>query len=85
MVDPALAQLISQTKQNIILLHEIRQVSHQDADIILSKLPQAAHFDTISKTTNPAAQNFIFRARAKYNYHEGGRVIAILSVNSPCF
>jgi predicted ribosome quality control (RQC) complex YloA/Tae2 family protein len=72
MADKSLNHLIAQTRQNISLLQELEQVSRQDAELILSKLP------SVMDVSNA------FRARAKYNYNEDGKVLPHSS-NRSCF
>ncbi len=62
----AIAQLVAQTRQNIVFLQELEQISCRDAEIILSKLC----------TTVPSRSDFTFKARAKRPYDGYRRVIA---------
>ncbi|KAF9526364.1 SH3 domain-containing protein [Crepidotus variabilis] len=81
-----LAHLISQTRENIGLLASVNEISQDDADVILSKLPQAAC--TTSSSTSSAnlspqtglttsvvsiRREANCKARAIWGYNEDGR------------
>jgi hypothetical protein len=70
------AYIIAQTKENISFLQSTNQISADDAQLILSKLPSELSRNPALRPPPPIPSSFLFRARALWSYNEDGRVTA---------
>ncbi|KIM40588.1 hypothetical protein M413DRAFT_446019 [Hebeloma cylindrosporum] len=72
----ATAYIVAQTKENILFLQSTNQISSEDAQLILSKLPSESSpppKNPALRPPPPIPSSFMFRARALWSYNEDGR------------
>jgi hypothetical protein len=79
------AYIIAQTKENISFLQSTNQISSEDAQLILSKLPSELSKIPALRPPPPIPSSFLFRARALWSYNEDGRVPTFASISLVSF